>query len=213
MLTGNDHSYSKKQAASLEGFTNGLCWYLDHPAARRSGFPSWSWAGWNGIVAAYRKYQINRSMGFAIYISIVLGPGSLVPWDVFEQFRAWERKPLLQYHVLEVTGAVIELSFWQERDHWGKDEWVALLYHGDESSEAHVYLDRRPYDDVEFSKRLLIERWFGLLIGNSRDGHGGSTHLLVLDQKKSPCKRVAYAQTFSSTLVDEGFKRRTFRLG
>jgi ankyrin repeat protein len=212
MLTGSD-SYSKKPSASLEGFTNGLCWFLNRPAARRSGFPSWSWTGWKGVVGAYGKYEINRSMGFAIYISIVLGQGSLVPWDVFEQFRAWERKPLQQYHVLEITGAVIELSIRKTKDHWGKDEWDAFLYHGDEITRAHVYLDRTPSDDVEFSKRLLSERWLGLLIGNSRDGYGGSTHLLVLDQKKSPCERIAYAWTVFTALVDEGFERRTFRLG
>ncbi|KAI8625825.1 hypothetical protein F5Y19DRAFT_448910 [Xylariaceae sp. FL1651] len=47
---------AKNPAPSLEGFTNGLCWYLDRPAARRSGFPSWSWAGWKGVVAAYGSY-------------------------------------------------------------------------------------------------------------------------------------------------------------
>ena len=212
MLTGDDHSYSEKPATSLEGFTNGLCWYLTHPAARRPGFPSWSWAGWKGVVGAYGRYEIHRSMGFAIYISVILGSGSLVPWDVFERFQPWERKPLQQYHVLEITGAVIELSIHQTKDDSGKDEWEASLYHGDEISKAHVYLDRTPYDDVEFSKRLLSERWLGLLIGNS-SSHDGSTHLLVLDQKKSPCERIAYAKTFFTRLVDEEFERRTFQLG
>ncbi|KAF5541756.1 heterokaryon incompatibility (HET) domain-containing protein [Fusarium mexicanum] len=32
-------------------FARGLCWRLDKPSPRRSGFPSWSWAGWTGPLA------------------------------------------------------------------------------------------------------------------------------------------------------------------
>ncbi|KAI8714700.1 HET domain-containing protein [Fusarium sp. LHS14.1] len=33
-------------------FTRALCWYLGRPSRRREGFPSWSWAGWLGSLAA-----------------------------------------------------------------------------------------------------------------------------------------------------------------
>ncbi|RSM02612.1 hypothetical protein CEP52_007866 [Fusarium oligoseptatum] len=80
----SNHAGSDKTGA-LNGFVSGLCWTLQSPGTRRPGFPSWSWAGWDGVVDGFsfgKPARVSFAGGFDVEVSIVLADGiTSMPWS------------------------------------------------------------------------------------------------------------------------------------
>ncbi|KAF5557133.1 ankyrin repeat-containing protein [Fusarium napiforme] len=106
-------------SVALAGFVGGLCWRLQAPGMRRSGFPSWSWTGWDGQVASedehhYRQYEV-----FDVELSIVEEDGTcVVPWEMYyDQLRTAVRNEsrsgfiFSQHHKFDITANTVKVQF------------------------------------------------------------------------------------------------------
>ena len=69
-----------------QGFSIGLCWLASQPGRRRSGFPSWSWAGWTSqvvhVIEAWHN-GLEEHATLALDISVELSSGKITDWDSF----------------------------------------------------------------------------------------------------------------------------------
>jgi hypothetical protein len=74
---------STRHSTRVEQFATGLCWKLDDPSPRRSGFPSWSWTGWHGVVSSLVGYEGCIENTYDIKFSINLPGGISVDWKTF----------------------------------------------------------------------------------------------------------------------------------
>ncbi|KAH8803644.1 heterokaryon incompatibility protein-domain-containing protein [Xylogone sp. PMI_703] len=95
-------------------FAAGLTWFLDKPATRRPGFPSWSWAGWMGPLSTYTGWgQFNGLLNSDIKIWLQRTDGKYdrldepVIVDIGQSiFPASDYLPRLRIEAL-----VVEMSF------------------------------------------------------------------------------------------------------
>src|SRR6266498_2397989 len=73
-----DPIYSK-----IQDFISGLCWQTEIPGKRRSGFPSWSWAGWTGTVfPRSREYIVSVKTASWSDVKIsVFWEGRVTSWE------------------------------------------------------------------------------------------------------------------------------------
>lgn len=72
------------------GFLVGLCWDLEKFAARRSGFPSWSWTGWQSTVS-WRVgsffYWPAITVDSNVKFSIECVDGQILSWEDFQESK------------------------------------------------------------------------------------------------------------------------------
>ncbi|OAL17742.1 hypothetical protein AYO20_11799 [Fonsecaea nubica] len=149
----------------LEAFVLGLCWRSDRPAARRDGFPSWSWTGWKS--RPYGQFDSSTAFepGHSIEVSIVPRdePSRTVSWADFEAMSLAEKASLPQDCRLRITATTVQVSlFLSNRD------WTAILYRGNDAFRGRLRLSKDPKKDVEFCRRLVEERWDAIVVGNLR---------------------------------------------
>ncbi|KAF5702777.1 ankyrin repeat-containing protein [Fusarium mundagurra] len=185
-------------AESLGGFLDGLCWRLDEPAHRRPGFPSWSWTGWQGVVAAMSNYRnaIKQSYGLGIDISIIPGNqdgGVAVPWGrCYDSLRMVDdSNPDIrtgQNHVLEITASAVTVRFCRGEYNGRPDTWVGTVCAGHGVWQGEFFLTSK---DVPVSS-LLQEPWTGIVLGNSESKVYGDlydTTVVVIQEQKNGQQR------------------------
>ncbi|KAG4442580.1 hypothetical protein IFR05_001910 [Cadophora sp. M221] len=68
-----------------DGFMIGLLWrhheFRPETNFRRSGFPSWTWAGWNGSIEGSLEFShYSESCDFGVQIGVEMADGSLLPF-------------------------------------------------------------------------------------------------------------------------------------
>ncbi|QGI98349.1 hypothetical protein CEK26_011418 [Fusarium fujikuroi] len=194
---GDSHGTEIAAAESLGGFLDGLCWQLEEPAHRRSGFPSWSWTGWQGAVARLkRRNAIEQSNGFAIDVSIIpdgQGDAIALPWSrCYDQLRMVDDScPDIrsgQQHVLEITASAVSVRF-RRGDYDGQlNKWIGTVCAGYGVWQGEFFLTSK---DVPVSS-LLQEPWRGIVLGNSKsrtDGDLYDTTVVVVQERKNERQR------------------------
>ncbi|KAK3389608.1 hypothetical protein B0H63DRAFT_507150 [Podospora didyma] len=167
-------------ATPLEIFAQGLCWNMSKPGTRRTGFPSWSWTGWKGTIDGNLGSGIRFRHGFPIDVSIAHQDDASIQafsWAEFEALHPSAKATLLQSYRLKITATSLEASLWRADD---DKEWKAVLYSGSDALNGTLYLCKDPAKYPDFGRRLTDERWLAIVVGNSHNGHGGSTALLLL---------------------------------
>ncbi|KAE9363328.1 HET-domain-containing protein [Stipitochalara longipes BDJ] len=67
------HDPNPRKSTRTEQFLTGLCWYPSGSWKRRSGFPSWSWAGWYGTMKPHSEGHgyIENRYGVKIWIDSI----------------------------------------------------------------------------------------------------------------------------------------------
>ncbi|PNP84331.1 hypothetical protein FNYG_02356 [Fusarium nygamai] len=178
---------------SLGGFLDGLCWRLEEPAHRRQGFPSWSWTGWQGVVAGMRKHScaIEQPNGFTIDISIVPGNqdgGVVVPWSrCYDSLRMVDdSNPDIrsgQNHVLEITGSAVTIRFRRGEYDGRPNRWIGAVCAGHGVWQGEFFLTSK---ELPLSS-LLQEPWTGIVLGNSRSRRRPDLHdttVVVIQEQK-----------------------------
>jgi hypothetical protein len=72
------------------GFLVGLCWDLEKSAERRSGFPSWSWTGWQSTVS-WRVGSLSHWPAITVdpnvEFSIECTDGQILSWKGFQESK------------------------------------------------------------------------------------------------------------------------------
>ncbi|KAF5546413.1 ankyrin repeat-containing protein [Fusarium napiforme] len=178
---------------SLGGFLDGLCWRLEEPARRRAGFPSWSWTGWQGVVARMNEDStaLKQTNGFTINISIIPGNQGCrvaVPWNrCYDSLRmADDSNPDIrsgQNHVLEITASAVTIRL-HRGDYDGRPStWIGMAYAGHRVWHGEFFLTSK---DVPLSS-LLRELWTGIVLGNSQNHSYTELHdtaLVVIQEQK-----------------------------
>ncbi|KAG4256764.1 hypothetical protein FPRO03_03774 [Fusarium proliferatum] len=193
--TGSSNSVDNEDtaAAGLGGFLDGLCWRLVKPAHRQTGFPSWSWTGWQGVVTGMSKTSkpMKQSNGFAIDVSIIPGnqdDAVAVPWKrCYDQLRmADDSNPDIrsgQNHVLEITASSVTVRFHRGEFDGRPNTWIGTLCAGHGVWQGEFFLTSK---DVLVSS-LLQESWTGIVLGNSKsDWHENlhDTKVVVIQEQK-----------------------------
>ncbi|KAH7130515.1 heterokaryon incompatibility protein-domain-containing protein [Dendryphion nanum] len=219
---------------SYECFIDGLRWLLLKPASRRSGFPSWSWTGWRGVVASHWscyeylicKWDPTDELPLSLdededevfeeevpwmELSIMEAGGPL-RWEDYSRLSSTETLTRFhQCHTLEITAFTIEVSLRKG----SACEWAAIICFGDEVMEGTFYQTKDASEDMQFDRNLQEERWLGIVLGNRLE-HDKSmmTCVLVLQEyRQRRCwERIGLAKIRNSTLREEMCKRQTITL-
>jgi hypothetical protein len=102
--TGIYESYAYSMTA---GFCSGLCWNVVKPTYRRDGFPSWSWAGWQGGIEwgfdSHNWRQTQGDTSIRIDVHLQTTEGNLMSWEDYAAAR--------QHRMIQLS-PVIHLSAW-----------------------------------------------------------------------------------------------------
>lgn len=110
---------------ALAGFVSGLCWSLKSPGVRRSGFPSWSWTGWDGVVEGHWIYdRVSFAQGFDMELSFIRADGiTLMPWEEYyvRMIKAVEEHSqsgftFYQHHKLDITANTVKVQFHEQHN-------------------------------------------------------------------------------------------------
>jgi hypothetical protein len=178
---------------SLGGFLDGLCWRLEAPAHRRTGFPSWSWTGWQGVVARMKKDNtaIKQTNGFTIDVSIIPGyqdGGFAVPWSrCYDLLRmADDSNPSIrsgQNHVLEITASAVTIRFHRGDSYGRPNTWIGMVHADHRVWHGEFFLTSK---DVPLSS-LLRNPWTGIVLGNSQNHRHKELHdttVVVIQEQK-----------------------------
>ncbi|KAF4429672.1 ankyrin repeat-containing [Fusarium acutatum] len=219
-------------AVSLGGFLDGLCWRLEEPAHRRPGFPSWSWTGWQGVVAGMNKHSnaIEQPNGFAIDISVIPGNqdgGAAVPWSrCYDSLRMVDdSNPDIrsgQNHMLEITASTVTVRFRRGTYDGRPDTWTGTVCAGHGVWRGEFFLTSK---DVPVSS-LLQEPWTGIVLGNSESQRYTDLHdttvVVVQEQKHEQqhgnmqdhtyCERIGLLRLVHCTIEASMLEQQTWRL-
>ena len=88
---------------------HGLKWRINKPTGRRTYFPSWSWAGWQGEVDFERR-EFDEDL--QITISVELEDGSVLNWlHARERILSSERLSVDWAPFIHITALCVPLSF------------------------------------------------------------------------------------------------------
>lgn len=238
-VSGDEHADGARVA--LAGFVSGLCWSLESPGVRRSEFPSWSWAGWDGVVQSdWISHRVSFAQGFDVELWFVRADGvSLMPWEEYytRMIKAVMEHSqsgftFYQHHKLDITANTVKVQFHEEHSyHTEPLEWKGTICIGNQIWSGSFDLDQRDSTCTSgthvteatssLRKRLLEESWLGIMLGESREGGDTvGTKVLVLQEVELEVQGVAQwtrigllsLSVLESTIESGMLKRRTLRL-
>ncbi|KAF4946660.1 hypothetical protein FGADI_11008 [Fusarium gaditjirri] len=216
----------------LGGFVDGLCWRLEQPAHRRPGFPSWSWTGWEGVVAGMDKISaaIKQPNEFSIDVSIIPGnqdSGVAVPWSCcYDHLRMVDdSNPDIrsgQQHILEITASAVTVRFRTGEYDGRPNTWIGTVCAGNGVWQGEFFLTSK---DI-LPSSLLQEPWTGIVLGNSESRKHTNLHdttvLVIQEQKykqsqgntqnRKYCERAGLLRLTHCTLEGSMLKQETWRL-
>jgi hypothetical protein len=95
-----------------KGFCHGLCWDRKRLAERRTGFPSWSWTGWHGVVEWVGHQPVHMRPKFNgdedIQVRIQLKDGEIL--DIEEYVHSYDKMKMLTSNVLHIAAWVSPIT-------------------------------------------------------------------------------------------------------
>ncbi|RGP76449.1 hypothetical protein FLONG3_5336 [Fusarium longipes] len=198
ITTSNNGDTGVTAASSLAGFLDGLCWRLQEPAYRRPGFPSWSWTGWQGVVATMSENvsAIQPNDEFVIEVSIVPNnqDGVAVPWNsYYDQLRMADDSRLGiqsgQQYILEIAAGAAPVRFHKGEYDGRHDTWIGTIFGGHNIWQGEFFLDRK---DLLLSS-LLRKTWTVVQERKYKQEHRS-------EQGHIYCERVGLLRLVSSKL-------------
>ncbi|KAI0101307.1 ankyrin repeat-containing domain protein [Nemania sp. FL0031] len=226
---------------ALDGFLNGHCWDLQQPASRRHGFPSWSWAGWKGVVERiWLTPNIRQAHGFEVDISIIPRgrDRTAVPWNCYyDQLRTADEssKDIWsgQHHILEITASTVTVQLrvsLKSLDEAG--DWTGTVCANGGVWKGKFSLTSKADGDGDnhagsLRSTLLQKQWTGIVLGNSSlslncENTYRTYVLVVQEQQQKQLQSVANTEVYwerigllkltDCILKDNMLERRTWRL-
>lgn len=211
-LSASSDDRTDDARVALVGFVSGLCWTLRAPSVRRSGFPSWSWTGWDGVVTSENgyRYRVSFDEGFDVELSVVKEDGtSLMSWEkYYHKLRTAVKNEsrsgfvFSQHHKLHITANTVKVQF-HEKYSWWTDglRWEGTVCIGNEIWTGGLSLDQQDNSCVSgtdkteggssLRKRLLEESWLGIVLGQRDRGKSPyGTKVIVLQEVMSEIEAI-----------------------
>lgn len=186
------------------GFVDGLLWRHQRPCRRRIGFPSWSWAGWFGIVEweseDLEEFKTTPSEIPPVDIWIKPGNGDEIEWERFctdlalhdqSQSSDWHTKTTNLY----VQAQFIQVQFEYLPD--GPPESAKYLkdgpgfyfrYCSNPLSYCDLLLSKEVEVGGDFFERLRTESWDCMILST----YESFPTVLVLDRIGEAAERIGW---------------------
>lgn len=175
MVPDITHSFLLKptvrRSTRTEQFLTGLCWYLSEPGKRRSGFPSWSWAGWYGTLKPLSEdtgYIANK-YGVKVWIDSIFQ--SQMDLGTFcDTTGAMDVFPHNPNPYICIRAAFFQVRFRlsTRKTSGGKMEskWEAIIEtEKGRSIHGPFYITRHTSVGDEMHKRLVEDAWSAFVLG------------------------------------------------
>ncbi|KAF3043082.1 hypothetical protein E8E11_004911 [Didymella keratinophila] len=159
------------------GLVTGLCWRIhgvvpkhsDTP--RRSGFPSWSWAGWRAHVWADSKiYQVGFKPPLEIHVAVELPDGSVLALGDYERIvanagrvgKSGEIPSLSPFLHLEAWTIPVRVLYEPQKSH----SWHVVIDHEEEPVTCWLQLHGNDKSNARNASRLHGKVLDAIIIGN-----------------------------------------------
>ena len=106
------------------------CWVLEKSAERRSGFPSWSWNGWQSTVtwsvdSLYYWPAITFDPNFEL--SIECTDGQILSWEGFQKLKKVATMQPQMSSIIRITAWTIQVPIVSRTRLRDKYEYIAWL--------------------------------------------------------------------------------------
>jgi hypothetical protein len=155
-----------RHSTRVEQFATGLCWKLKGPSKRRLDFPSWSWAGWYGVVDTLGGYEGYIQNTYDINFWIESSGGRLTDLETFCNTLDIVGSTENQGTGLHIDAAVVKVRFQYSAPYPLGTDLQAVLETDDHSlvcKDFHLTRQIREYDN--FCQKLLTEQYDGIVLG------------------------------------------------
>ena len=165
-----------RTSTRIEQFATGLCWELQGFGRRRSGFPSWSWAGWEGQIKEWSEYAgyIVDTHQIKFWVHHLLD--GLVEW---ENFCSGVNRGVQDNSYIVLDATFLQCTFQYTHETKKGTNWRAVFVHNPEIPEALFYPTPQAEEGDELFCRLQTELWnsfiLGELVGTYFSGRGIQT--------------------------------------
>ena len=118
-MDGSWHTAFSSRSPSTEAFTFGLLWRTDKGiySHRRKGFPSWSWAGWIGLIHWNRMYppdhiqEGDKHANIRVVASDSLCVLRMVTESLDQAFDKANSQRITPWSILLIEAMVIQVKF------------------------------------------------------------------------------------------------------
>ena len=175
-------------------FADSLAWHhrydwrdAANAPKRRTQFPSWSWAGWQGeVVYPYRDDKTYRSKSAFFSGVQVMEPSAEFCTRLLTMSTPDSEVESTKELVL---GACVIPADWFSLK---KDWWYMNTAHA--RGITDLWLSRRPPSDIEFSSLLKQQTTRCILIGGVLEGHRFLLHIMVLERSDLGDGREIYSR-------------------
>lgn len=171
------------------GFFVGLCWDVRKPAERRSGFPSWSWTGWQSTVSwgiGNLSHWPAITVDPNVQLSIECSDGQLLSWEAFQKSKNNETTQIS--NIIRITGWTIQLAI-ASRTRRGDNYMCMALLELDDGGMLNWKFESA--SDVLFEPG---QRYTGILLDQPFKEHDRNAIIMVLTLKGEVYERVGLYQ-------------------
>lgn len=190
--------YELYQWSSTVGFCLGLCWNVQAPSERRTGFPSWSWTGWVGSIQwAINDWSWRTTQGDTdLRVRVQLRDGRLLTWDEFEQSASPDVLPPL--HISAWVTPIQILRPWQTGSN--PVEYGARICAAD---GRRLHWSFTPTTNLPLSS---FARYMAIHIARGLQGRSGLFVIVVSEVGPGIYERVGFGEMMRSNLDDPNDK-------
>ncbi len=187
------------------GFLVGLCWDLQKSAERRSGFPSWSWTGWQSPVSwrvGSLSYWPAITVDPNVEFSIECIDGQVLSWEGFQESKKKATMQPQMSGIIRITAWTIQFPINSRRTRpRGKHDYVAWL-----KLEDGGILDWQ----FESISNILFEPGqvcTGIFLDRPSMENDGNAIIMVLTQKGEIYERIGLGEIPHHNRFDKNGKQ------
>lgn len=173
------------------GFLVGLCWDFKNTAERRSGFPSWSWTGWQSTVSWGLRYPSNWpavTVDPNTKLSVECIDGQALSLEAFQESQNKDTIQLQMSSIIRITGWTIYIPIVSQTTRGSTYVYIAWL-----ELEESGFLEWR----IESPSKVLFEScqgYTGIFLDQPFRENDRDATIMVLIQKGEVYERVGLCQ-------------------
>ena len=176
------------------GFLVGLCWDLEKSAERRSGFPSWSWTGWQSTVSwgvGNLSYWPSITVDPNVKLSVECTDGQILSWEDFQKEKKGQNEATMQPQmsgIIRITAWTIKIAIISAKQRKHKCvyfTWLAL------EDGGHLEWQFESISNALFEPYQLCT---GIFLDHYSEDNDFKSIILVLAQRGEVYERIGLGQ-------------------
>lgn len=178
------------------GFLVGLCWDLKKPTERRSGFPSWSWTGWQSTVSwgswgtGSLSYWPAITVDPNVKLAVECSDGQILSWEGFQKSKSEATVQPQISSIIRITAWAIQFAIVSGkrkrlRDKYEYTTWLAL--------EDGGILEWQ-FESTSNTFFEPCQRCIGIFLDRPSAEHDSKAVILVLAEKGEVYERIGLCQ-------------------